>query len=95
MRPGMSDGRCFTTYIPNFELNVNMQKANGVTNNRDWRLYVQKNGEQIKEDFSDACADKNKKDCAKCFIGIDPVVVDPATGDYGVKPYDSNPYASF
>ena len=91
----MADGRCFTTYIPNFELNHNMQKANNVNNNRDWRLYVQENGEKIKDDFADACADKSKSDCAKCFIGIDPVVLKAPDAAYAVMPFDSNPYASF
>ena len=95
MRPGMSDGRCFTTYIPNYELNMNMQKANGVNNNRDWRVYVQQNGDKVKDDFTDACKNKTKKECEQCFIGIDPVNITAPSPDYSVQPYDSNPYASF
>jgi len=95
MRPGMSDGRCFTTYIPNFELNRNMQKANGVFNNRDWRIYVQQNGDKVKDDFSDACKNKTKKECGQCFIGIDPVNITASDPNYSVQPYDSNPYYSF
>jgi len=95
MRPGMADGRCFTTYIPNYELNRNMQNANKITNNRDWRTFVQENGEKLKDDFSDACADKTTEDCKTCFIGIDPVVIRKPDPNYGVMAYDSTPYASF
>lgn len=51
-RPGMADGRVFTSYIPNCELNNNIQRVNNISNNKDYRRYIQSNGEKLMNDFS-------------------------------------------
>ncbi len=51
-RPGMSDGRAFTSYIPNCQLNNNIQIQNKIVNNKDYRSFIQHNGDQLMKDFS-------------------------------------------
>ena len=49
-RPGMSDGRVFTNYSSNCELNNNMQ--NGSTNNVEYKKYIQNNAQTIMDKFT-------------------------------------------
>lgn len=45
-RPGMSDGRVFTNYSSNCELNNNLQNGQS-TNNVEYKKYIQSNAEKI------------------------------------------------
>lgn len=51
-RPGMADGRAFTSYVPNCQLNNNIQNANNISNNKDYRSFIQLNGDKLMKDFS-------------------------------------------
>lgn len=47
MRPGMSDGRAFTSYVSNCQMNSNIQKQNNIQNDAQYRAFLQKNGEKV------------------------------------------------
>jgi hypothetical protein len=51
-RPGMHDGRVFTVYQSNCELNSNIQNKNGYSNNVDYKEYIQKNSQSIRDMFT-------------------------------------------
>ena len=51
MRPGMSDGRCFTSYLSSGILNENIQKEFKVVSGPDFRTYLQQNGKNIMNEF--------------------------------------------
>ena len=51
-RPGMSDGRVFTNYSSNCELNMNVQNNTQSTNNVEYKKYIQQNAKQIMEKFT-------------------------------------------
>lgn len=38
--PGMSDGRAFTDYRPSCEINAELMEENNITNNRDYRKFI-------------------------------------------------------
>jgi len=50
-RPGMADGRCFTTYLPSGILNAQMQKQFSVGTGPQYRAFLQENAQQIKEEM--------------------------------------------
>ena len=50
-RPGMADGRCFTTYLPSGILNAQMQKQFSVGTGPQYRKFLQENAQQIKEEM--------------------------------------------
>jgi hypothetical protein len=50
-RPGMADGRCFTTYLPSGILNAQMQKQFNVGTGPQYRTFLQENAQQIKEEM--------------------------------------------
>ena len=50
-RPGMSDGRVFTNYSSNCELNNNMQQGTS-TNNVEYKKYIQNNAQIIMDKFT-------------------------------------------
>tara|TARA_Y100000389_G_C17469730_1_gene529214 strand:- start:7130 stop:7351 length:222 start_codon:yes stop_codon:yes gene_type:complete len=50
-RPGMADGRCFTTYLPSGILNAQMQKQFSVNTGPQYRTFLQENAQQIKEEM--------------------------------------------
>ena len=43
----ISDGRLFTSYVPRKDLNIQLMKQVKVTNNNDYKDFLQNNGEQI------------------------------------------------
>ena len=47
MKYAMSDGRIFTSYLPNCELNTELQKAFGTSDIHAYRQYLQDNAEKI------------------------------------------------
>ena len=50
-RPGMSDGRVFTNYSSNCELNINVQQGNS-SNNVEYKKYIQNNALEIMNKFT-------------------------------------------
>lgn len=57
-RPGMSDGRVFTNYLPNCQMNKMMETSNGFSNNNQYKEYVQKNAKQVMEMFTSTVPEK-------------------------------------
>ena len=51
-RPGMSDGRVFTNYSSNCELNMKVQNGIHSTNNVEYKKYIQQNAKQVMEQFT-------------------------------------------
>ena len=51
-RPGMSDGRVFTNYSSNCELNNNVQNGTSSTNNVQYKNYIQKNAQAVMDQFT-------------------------------------------
>ncbi len=47
MKYTMADGRAFTSYIPNCELNVMLQKKYGITDLHAYRYYLQQNAQDV------------------------------------------------
>lgn len=50
-RPGMADGRCFTTYLPSGILNAQMQKQFNVGTGPQYRAFLQENAEKMKQEM--------------------------------------------
>ena len=48
-RPGMADGRCFTSYIPSGILNMQMQEQYKVDSGPRYRTFLQQNAESVKD----------------------------------------------
>ena len=69
MRPGMSDGRCFTSYIPNSEMDAKFQMFNKIESNNQYRSFLQKNATQFMNKMTEMCEDKANEDC-ECFVGM-------------------------
>ena len=42
-RPGMSDSRCFTSYVSSCQFNENIQSLNNIKTDAEYRLFLQKN----------------------------------------------------
>lgn len=57
-RPGMSDGRVFTNYLPNCQMNKMMEKQNGFSNNNEYKEYIQKNAEAVMAQFTSSVPEK-------------------------------------
>ena len=64
-RPGMADGRCFTTYIPNCQLNNNIQNRNNIQSNNEYRLFLQTNASEFIEQLQKVCISDETKICSK------------------------------
>ena len=45
----MDDSRLFTNYLPNSKLNTYITKINNITNNDEYRIFLQKNASKIME----------------------------------------------
>ena len=63
-RPGMSDARCFTTYIPSSQLNINIQNRNQIDSSNAYRMFLQNNGNKLMQDFGKICASNENKICS-------------------------------
>ena len=50
MKYTMSDGRVFTSYLPNCDLNYALQKQYGTKNLHAYRYYLQQNAEKVMSD---------------------------------------------
>ena len=49
MRPGMSDGRAFTNYLSNCQMNSIIQEKNNISNDAAYRKFLQENAKAIME----------------------------------------------
>ena len=47
MRPGMSDGRSFTSYVSSCQMNAEIQKKYNLSNDTKYREFLQKNPQVI------------------------------------------------
>lgn len=56
----MEDGRIFTNYMNNTRLNEYIKDANDITNNHEYRLFLQKNAEKMMN-YEKSFLDKNKR----------------------------------
>lgn len=45
--PGMSDGRCFTSYVSNCQYNANLMNTIDVKDSNEYRKYLQNNTDYI------------------------------------------------
>lgn len=61
----MSDGRVFTDYNPNCELNAQIQKKYNVLNSHQYRAFLQANLDKVKNDIY-GCHQEN--DCKLCPV---------------------------
>lgn len=52
MKYTMSDGRAFTSFLPNCELNSVLQKQYGTKDAHAYRYYLQQNAEKVMKDTS-------------------------------------------
>ena len=59
MRPGMSDGRAFTSYIPNCQMNTNIQSKNEIKSDAEYRAFLQQNAEQIMSNMTTICSEQS------------------------------------
>ena len=50
MKYTMADGRVFTSYLPNCELNAALQKQYGTNNVHAYRYFLQQNAEKVMVD---------------------------------------------
>lgn len=51
-RPGMADGRAFTSYSTNCQMNNIIQTTNGFSNNVDYKQYIQSNAQNVMDMFT-------------------------------------------
>ena len=65
--PGMSDGRCFTSFISNCQLNENIRVKNNKMSNNEYRMFLQENAEQIMSDFKNICGNEATKESFACW----------------------------
>ena len=61
----MSDGRCFTSYIPNCQLNNNVQSRNSINSNNEYRVFLQKNADSFMQQMRKICISEETKICNK------------------------------
>ena len=54
----MSDGRVFTNYLPNCQMNKEMEGKQGLTNNNDYKEYIQKNADAVMTMFTSSAPEK-------------------------------------
>ena len=57
-RAGMSDGRVFTNYLPNCQMNKTMEGNKGLTNNTEYKEYIQKNAAIVMAQFTSNVPEK-------------------------------------
>jgi hypothetical protein len=56
----MDDSRLFTNYLPNSKLNTYVTKINNITNNDQYRIFLQKNASKIMENEKKFIEDNKK-----------------------------------
>lgn len=65
----MADGRCFTSYIPNSQMDANFQMSNEIKSNNEYRMFLQQNAEKFMSEMTNMCMDRANEDC-QCFVGM-------------------------
>lgn len=94
MRPGMSDQRCFTSYIPNCELNNRIASKNNLPNNPQYRLFLQENAENVIENMKNVCYTKDDQLCNFCPLGSEQVKqLDDYYSSQHLPGYDDNSFS--
>ena len=63
VRPGMADGRCFTSYISNCQMNDNIKTSNEITTDSNYRRFLQDNGKPLMQTNSQKCKSDDNKLC--------------------------------
>uniref|UniRef100_A0A6C0F5H0 Uncharacterized protein n=1 Tax=viral metagenome TaxID=1070528 RepID=A0A6C0F5H0_9ZZZZ len=63
VRPGMTDGRCFTSYISNCQLNDIIKKNNDIVNDSNYRMFLQQNGKTLSDTMFETCSSDENKLC--------------------------------
>ena len=66
-RPGMADGRCFTSYEPNCKLNKDYMNKKQITTNNEYRRFLQQNSEYIMKHNLQVCESNSKNECQYCI----------------------------
>lgn len=56
----MDDSRLFTNYLPNSKLNTYVSKINNITNNDQYRIFLQKNASKIMDNEKKFIEDNKK-----------------------------------
>tara|TARA_B110001450_G_scaffold254282_1_gene279345 strand:+ start:687 stop:905 length:219 start_codon:yes stop_codon:yes gene_type:complete len=64
--PGMSDGRCFTTYISSCQLNSNMMNEKQMSNN-EYRRFLQENALDLMKNTEKVCETAVMNECTYCI----------------------------
>lgn len=59
------DGRAFTDYNPNCQLNQMLQKKYNLNNSHEFRYFLQRNAEQVMKDLAEC---EPKRDCEFCPV---------------------------
>ena len=67
----MSDGRMFTDYQPSCDLNNYIQNKYQIKNSHEYRIFLQKNAEQIMKDMTQCNEGTESKICPICKEAID------------------------
>ena len=68
MKFAMQDSRVFTDYLPNCQLNANLQKKYGSTDIHAFRFYLQQNAEKVMKDMQPL--DEGCKTCPICDTSL-------------------------
>ena len=64
----MDDSRLFTNYLPNSKLNTYITKINNITNNDEYRIFLQKNASKIMDNEKKFI--ENNKKCTFPVIDV-------------------------
>ena len=64
--PGMSDGRCMTTYISSCKLNNDLMKSQNVNNN-EYRRFLQQHAKSLMENTTNICKSSVNSECSYCI----------------------------
>jgi hypothetical protein len=62
----LEDGRAFTDYNPNCEINNAIQKKYKVTDSHEYRAFLQNNAEKLMKELSSCYEKENCKVCPVC-----------------------------
>ena len=63
----MQDGRVFTDYNPSCSLNKFLQNKFNTSNSHEYRYYLQKNADNVRDDFH-KCAMRDVNECVLCPV---------------------------
>jgi len=64
--PGMSDGRCMTTYVSSCNLNNKLIQDNNLNNNQ-YRRFLQENATNLMKNTINVCKDSVTNECTYCI----------------------------